>query len=312
MDLSRRKAAVENKGKAIRQATSFFVTAVFVVALWAQTGYAVSTQATLPRCAHEVPSGSVVDPAVGTVLLPNGTVVSTNNLPCMGSGFPAWQTTGNAAYGTMTLSGSYYYTNFQDLWTVPPAPSNGQFTSPQGLAFYNGLQGGNDIVQPLLVYGCITSTDCSNSWRIAGYACFSCSTIFQSVYYSPPLSVSKGDTIEGTLILTPSTPGCSGSGPSYTVAARDETTVPVQTTTLVVCDTDHYQIGIAGSLEVHSLSTCNQMPGSGNNYFQTISCTTSPSGGSPSFNTGSDVSFCSANAFWLGGGSTLQINWSYS
>jgi len=293
---------------AVRRVICFSIAAIIALAFWAQVGYAASSSSSSASgCAYEVPSGAVVDPTAGTVLLSDGIMASTGTLPCMGTGSPFWSTTGNAAYGTMPLSGSHYYTNFQDLWTVPPAPSNGQFNSPQGLAFWNGLQGvGSDIVQPLLVYGCIASSDCSNSWRVVGYA------VYGGIYYSPPLSVSKDDTIEGTLIRTTSTPGCSGGGPSYTIAARDESKVPVQTTTLVICDTDQNNTAVAGSLEVHALSTCNQMPGYGDNYFKTISYTTSPSGGSPSFNRGNDVSFCGANAYWLGGGSTLQINWTYS
>jgi len=123
-----------------------------------------------PTCAREVPSGSTVNPALGEVLLPNSSLSDISAYPCTSAGF-SYSTSGNIAYGYQTLSGSYYYTKYQDQWTVPPAPSSGNFGSPEGLALWDGLQGvGGDIVQPLLVYGCITSSDCLNGWRITGYA----------------------------------------------------------------------------------------------------------------------------------------------
>jgi hypothetical protein len=288
---------------------SILTALTIALSLGVPVGFAASQLVTRQSaCTLRVPSGSTVNPSTGSFLLPNGSIMISSNSPCSPS-IP-YSITGNAAYGVMTLSGSYYYTNYQDWWQVPPAPSNGAFTSPQGLAFWDGLQGGYDLVQPLLVYGCIISSDCANAWRITGYAL--CCGLFGTAYYSTPFNANKGDNIVGTLILNPHVSFCPSDGPAYTVAAGDSTTG--QTTNLIICITDHYQTAVTGSLEVHQLSTCNQMPGSGTDYFEQITYTTSPSGGSASQSHGSDVSFCNAYAQWYNSqyGTFLTLSWSFS
>lgn len=267
----------------------------------APISFAVASQDGASVCAREVPSGSTVDPSAGTVALSNGSVVVTTAFPCSMTSV-IWSTTGNAAYGKLTLSNSYYYTSYSDEWTSPPAPSSGSFSSPEGVGLYDGLQTSSDIVQPLLVYGCIISTDCSNSWRLTAYAYVS-----STIYYVTPVSPSQGDTIEGEITYDASLSMCSSNGPGYTT---DADIVSGSSSSLTVCTTDQYKVADAGSIEVHSLSTCTQMPGTGSDDFDSISFATAPSQISATESTGSDVSFCSASATW--NTSTLDISWTYT
>jgi hypothetical protein len=258
---------------------------------------------TTPICAREVPSGSTVDPAAGRVVLPNGSVLAIANIHCTKTDIVM----GTAvAYGQLTVTSSYHYTSYTDEWTVPPAPSSGSFTSGMFVSLWNGLEKSSDIVQPILVYGCITSSNCSNSWRISGYAI--CCGFFGSVYYSSPLTASATNTINGTLLLNPHVSLCSSNGPAYTVAAQDVSTST--STNLVICTTDQFQTADAGALEYNGLTSCSQMPGNGYDDFTSIFFKTAPSTVSASQSTGSNGSFCRGNgAGWIS--TTLDIQWTY-
>ena len=251
-------------------------------------------------CAHEVPSGSTVNPSADTIVLSNGSAVALSNFPCSMTSV-VWGTTGHPAEGDLTMSGSNHYSSFQDEWTSPPAPSSGSFSSPEGVALYDGLQNSNDIVQPLLVYGCITTSDCSNSWRLTAYADMS-----GTLYYVTPLSSSQGDTIQGTVTLGDylACSGGSGSGQGYNIDAQ---IVSGSSVSLNVCTYDLYQNAAAGSIEVHDLSTCTQMPGTTSDDFGSISW-----GGSISVteSTAHDVTFCTSSATWYSSPTVyLNLQW---
>jgi hypothetical protein len=262
-----------------------------------------------PVCAREVPSGSVVNPSAGTITLSNGSIVAAADIPCSMTSV-IWGATGNAAYGTLTISSSEYYTDFSNQWTTPSAPSSGSFSSPEGIGIWNGLgsSSSGDVVQPLLVYGCITSSDCSDSWRLTAYA-----YIGGTVYYVTPLSPSQGNTIQGTATLGDwlSCSGGSGSGQGYGIGAK---IVSGSSVSLNVCTHDLYTLAAAGSIEVHDLSTCTQMPNTGSDTFGTFYFTTSGTN-SATEGTGSDVSFCSASASWNNNNPSnilLDLSWSTS
>jgi hypothetical protein len=280
-----------------------------VLSVNAPVSFALASHNASSVCAREVPSGSIVDPLAGRITLPNGSTVALANIVCSMTSV-VWTTTGNAAYGTLTISSPLYYTNFQDQWTSPPAPSSGSFSSPQGVGLWNGLENANDVVQPLLVYGCIISSDCSNSWRLTAYALFG-----STIYYVTPLSPSQGDTIQGVVTYSSSISGgsgCSGTQPGYTLNAKD--TTASTSVSLSVCTSDQYQTAVAGSIEVHSLSTCTQMPNTGSDSFSSLSWTTSGSS-SATEHTGSDVSFCSASASWDNSNPNnivLNLSWTHS
>jgi hypothetical protein len=272
----------------------------------APVSFALAAQNTGSYCAREVPSGSTVNPSAGTVALPNGSVVATTRFTCSQTSV-VWCSSGcsgQAAEGDLTISGSgNAYTNFQDEWTTPPAPSSGTFSSPEGVALYDGLQTSSDIVQPLLVYGCITTTDCSNSWRLTAYA-----DMGGSIYYVTPLSPSGSSTIQGTITLGDfeSCSGGSGSGQGYDAVAQ---IVSGSSVSLNVCTNDQYKDAVTGAIEVHDLSTCTQMPGTTSDKFSSISWTTTGSS-TATESTPSGVSFCSGSASWTNSPSIyLTLSW---
>ncbi len=60
--------------------------------------FAVSPLGGGSACARELPSGSILNPSAGTVMLPNGSVVAIAKFPCSMTSV-VWQTTGIAAVG---------------------------------------------------------------------------------------------------------------------------------------------------------------------------------------------------------------------
>jgi hypothetical protein len=253
-------------------------------------------------CAREVPNGSIVDPSAGRITLSNGSVLAITKFTCSMTSVVLCSSscTGHVAEGDLTMSGSSYFTNYQDEWTSPPAPSSGTFgtgSNAQFVSLYDGLQQTcflcTDIFQPVLVYGCITSSDCSNSWRLSPYA-ISGGAIY---YVSPPLSPSQGNTIQGTITMGDfvSCSGGSGSGPGYSIVAQ---IVSGSSENLSVCTNDQLQNAVTGSIEVHNLSSCTQMPGTTSDSFSSISW--SGSSGVTELNRGSDISggFCNGSATW--------------
>ena len=258
-------------------------------------------------CVRSVPNGSTVDPYSGKVELANGTVVKASSIPCM-SGTKA-STTGNEAYGYLTVSSSYYYTNFQDSWTVPNSPTNGAFSVGMADIFWDGLQNSNGIEQPILIYGCIEwniFNQCVEGSNTAWYI-YDYSDVGGSVYISSAIAVSPGDSIYlGEIQRDPSLTFCSGNGPGYSVDVEDITIG--KAVDMAVCDNNQYTDAIAGSFEVHSISSCNQLPNSSSDAFSSISFTTSPSGASPSYGTGY-YNFCSVGASWNSGDTTLTLSW---
>jgi hypothetical protein len=233
--------------------------------------------------------------------------MAISNFPCSMTSI-AWGTTGHDAQGDLTMSGSNDFTSYQDEWTSPPVPSSGTFTSPEAVGLYDALQNAatNHIMQPLLVYGCITSTDCSNSWRLTAYG-----KLGSTIYYVTPTSPSQGDTIKGTItqgdFVTCS--GGSGNGQGYSINA-DDVSSP-SSVSLNVCTLDEYQDAVTGSLEVQDLSTpCTVMPGTTSDDFGSISW-----GGSMSVTeaTGHDVTFCSPGNTWYSSPSIyLALTWADS
>jgi hypothetical protein len=288
---------------------SIFLAALML--LMAAPAYASTNVVSQPSsgCVRAVPSESIIDPYSNRVLLPNGTIMNSNSISCS-PGMVA-STTGNTAYGPMTIPSSDYYTNYQNFWTVPAAPSNGGFSPGMADAFWNGPGiGGGDVVQPILIYGCIQwnwfnqCTEGSNTaWSI-----FDMAIVGSNKWISNNIAVSKGDNIVGTVIRDSSLTFCSGNGPGYSIGAGDSTIG--STNTLIVCDTDLYHVAMAGSLEVKSLSTCNQLPDVASDSFSSITYSTSPTGAGVTYSTGQDVLFCSAAASWNSGDTALTINWS--
>jgi len=295
-----------------------FVGLFAVLALFAASGAfsaslsifpVVSAQDAGSVCAYGVPNGSVVDPSAGTVTFPNGTTLATTKLQCSMS--VPWST--NAAYGYLSPQSGDSFTAFQSYWTVPSAPSSGSFSSPEGVGIWNGVVSGSSVLQPLLVYGCISSTDCSNSWRLTSYA-YICGTFSCTTYYvTPAMSVSSGDGIYGALAYSSSITGgsgCSGTQPGWIITSDDYPTGGgVNTYSLSVCTSKTWSDAIVGSLEEHSLTSCTQLPAGGSDSWPASDIYWSETnGGTVAYEgTGSDISFCSASASWSSSG--LGMTW---
>ena len=175
---------------------------------------------------------------------------------------------------------------------VSSSSLSGTFTSPEAVGLYDALQDAstNHIMQPLLVYGCITSSDCSNSWRLTAYG-----KLGSTIYYVTPTGPSQGDTIQGTITAGDyeSCSGGSGMGEGYNIDADDVSSS--SSVSLNVCTSDQYQDAVGGSLELQDLSTCTQMPGTTFMDFGSISWSGS---GSTTEVTGGNVNFCSPGNTW--------------
>lgn len=270
---------------------------------------AVSSQGGGLLCAREVPSGSIVNSAGGTIIFPNGSVVANAAIPCsMTSVVYSCCSSGPEALGTEGgLNLNQYFASFQDQWTRPPNPSSGSFGSNQGVGLFDALvyystQNNPDIIQPLLTYGCITSTDCSNSFRLTAYA-----LIGSIVDYATPVSTSNGDTIQGVMTYYSSISGCINNGPGYGINAKDTSTGTHSI--LYQCTSDQYPLAYAGALEPINLSTCTQMPGTTSDAFGSVSYTTSPSGGTATTSASTPDTFCTPTAGWNSGATTLTLGW---
>lgn len=261
-----------------------------------------------------VPTGAIVNPQSGFVLLPNDTVVEISSLHCAHEQEPL-STSGNVAFGLMGLPSSSYYTNFQDEFTVPSIPSSGSLSNGQHVVFWDGIESlvSGNVLQPVFLYGCNPYNGvCEDYWQEYGYAFYpDCNVLFceNYQYESTGFEVYPGNQVIGEVLLNPHVTFCPSDGPAYTVAAGDFTTG--DTTNLVICDTNQYLTGVAGSMEIYDLSACSQLPAPGAMTFSSISYTTSPSGETPSYSTGSGASFCSAVANWNSGDSQLGITWTY-
>jgi hypothetical protein len=291
--------------RALRLLPVAIVTAMFL-SINAPISFAVSSQNGGAFCAREVPSGSIVDASAGTITFPNGSVVASANMPCsMTSVVFSCCSNGPLVYGSEgALNVNQYFASFQDQWTSPPNPS-GSLGSNQAVALWDGLSyysSNHDIVQPVLIYGCIITSDCSSSWRFTAYA-----IIGGIIDYATPVSTGNGDTVQGVMTYYSSIMGCIGNGPGYGINAKDGSAH----STLYQCTSDQYPFAYAGALEPINLTTCTQMPGTTSDAFGSISYTTgNPSGGTATAGTGGNGNtFCSGTHSWNSGHTTLTLGW---
>jgi hypothetical protein len=265
----------------------------------------------ISQCTYYVPGGSTISPQDGRILFPNGTITNTSSLRCVHA--LQLQTSGWDAYGETTISNAYY-TYIQDSWSVPTGPSNGlNFVNGEADAFFDGLQSSNQIVQPALVWGCIqwsgsSCTEGGNYWSIFDEA-------FQNfpgaTYVSSDIGATRGDAIVGSVTRNPNVSFCPFNGPAYSIGVGDSTIG--KSVTLTVCTTSTYSNGVVGSLEVVSVSTCADMPGTGSLGFSSIYYTTSPSGANPSYSQGNALNFCTPlGESWGTSHSSLTLTWHYT
>jgi hypothetical protein len=256
-----------------------------VLSINAQISFAAYPQNAGETCAREVPSGSIVNPSAGTVTYPNGSVVAMADVRCHMTSI-VYGYNGIDASGQQGVGFNQYFTSYQDEWTTPPAPSSPTFGANQGVGLWNALALSNgDILQPLLTWGCIVSTSCSNSWQYTAYSLLSGGP----PVFATPYAADSGDTIEGTITYESSYGSCPSS--AYYIEAVDVT--DSDGSFLTVCTTDKFTAADAGAIEVKNLTMCSQMPGTTSETFSSISYTTSPSGVTATNDRPTPGSFCS-------------------
>jgi hypothetical protein len=262
-------------------------------------------------CTRILPTGSTILEGTNVVEFPNGTSIDSSTLPCYISSTDS--STGNIAYAYILISGSgsEVFSHLTSNWWVNRNPTNGQFAVGQDVTFWAGLQGYSSLMQVVLKYGCVV-------WNIFNQCIEGSNTSWSlfdeyltgsNDYKSSAVSVSNPDLIKGDVVKTGIVRGCAPYI-LYTITATDTSTG--KSVVMQPCNSisDSFQDAVGGSMEVHSLSTCNQLPPDNYNEFYPISFSISGSGGSLSYYTGSDVAFCSAVAIWEGGNQYIETYWS--
>ncbi len=270
-----------------------------------------SSVSRITSCA-DVPNGAVVNPVSGKMLLSNESIVAITTFPCADA-VPA-STTGTAADAYFYLSStSYYFQSMNSTWTVPAAPSSGSFSFGMTDFLWNGFNsatGTKDVAQPILAYGCVqwSGSTCtngsSNGWSIDDQA-----NVGNTQYYSGGTSVSVGDHITGTVTYDPSESFCLFNGPAYSIEVGDHTTGHY--TVYTICDTYKFQAAVGEAFEVAQLTSCTQNPNVSSESFSLWSYGWS-GGSSPTFATGTPVSWCSASASWSSNDFTATVSWNTS
>jgi len=206
-------------------------------------------------CVHAVPNGSHLE-RNGRVTRPDR---STVQLPrCQ---YPSYPTRPGAGPTPPTNNGWIEWADYQpgqDFheidagWKVPAVPV-GAYSS--GMVYYTfpGIQSGPPhpfINQPVLAYGFAPDYG-GNFWTVAAWHC---DTGPGCVHSSPVLTVSANDDLSGTVAAS----ACVNGVCTWTITGVDVT--QSTRTFFSVSDTDNYNLGVGGAVEVYGLTACNQYP----------------------------------------------------
>ncbi len=152
------------------------------------------------------------------------------------------------------------YSDLAATWTVPPAPTT---NDDQVIYFFPGVIDDDDlnthILQPVLAW-------ISGTWSIAGWdCCFSATGSGSNPYnnyttsHSTPVTVSSGDTIQGTIEST--CPAGTLSCQTWTVSATDQTQDSQPTTFSVSSlNGDIIDLAYGGALEAPGVVQCSDYP----------------------------------------------------
>jgi hypothetical protein len=158
------------------------------------------------------------------------------------------------------------FKSLEGTWTVPPAPT-GTSGWAEGLQFVDIFPGFenttlNDIVQPVILYGCLvfagvppSCIDGGAKWTMYAYELgFTGSPMFGG-----PTTVSAGNSITGSLTWDATHSSCASSGPAFEIYIEDTTTSNSQT--YYQCTTLGLRQVIGAALEASTnISSCNYMP----------------------------------------------------
>nr|GAT47983.1 predicted protein [Mycena chlorophos] len=196
--------------------------ALVLGALFAGVAFAAPTPATvltptggkrLASNAHLVPEGGSVlhvDDSTVHVLDSAGNLVkevAVDQTPVRASKTQAAKSpleTGWITYADWLNQGSSAISSFTTTWTVPPVPAA---NNGQTVFLFNSIEpnSGNAILQPVLQYG-PSAAGGGSYWAVASWY-----LVGSSTFYTNPVKVSAGATLDGIITLTSS----SGSNYNY-------------------------------------------------------------------------------------------------
>ncbi len=234
-----------------------------------------------PNLPPGVPDGYVITPsgyfhpscvrllAEGEALLADGPVIrhtdgTTESIPACA--YPRYTASGEIMSGPLAIVHSYIeyasattsasYGGLTATWTVPPAPTS---NDNQTVYFFPALDDIDDtvtILQPVLAWNDPISP---GAWSIASWNC--CVPPTSTNWHSPPVSVSPGDEIKGTIWNT------CGAGtvscPTWNVISEDVSTglsTPLKGTP---SEGQTFNWAFAGALEVYNVGQCSDYPPNG-------------------------------------------------
>lgn len=249
-------------------------------------------------CVHEIPAGAIVD-RQGRVTRRDGVAYQIpqcayEHFSSMPNGpfdpsppqVSNWiERTDYCLDGYCGTSNSYR--TLAADWTVPANPVTSYNT--QGKVYYTfpGLEDNpvTTIIQPVVQYG--------NSgyyggayWTMASWACGpGCG----SATHSPPVSISPGHQIHGSIIAS----NCANGACTWAITTRDVTTS--QQTVYQYSGGDNYTWGFGGAVETYQLSVCSNYPSQGVFYSQIALTDRNGQQTSPAWNNWVNPSFTGAS-----------------
>jgi len=181
------------------------------------------------------------------------------------------------------------FTSISDVFGVPPAPTN---SGSQVIFLFDSIQyfgSSSWIVQPVLTWGCAQYVFglCSlggSFWWIASWAVFSNGPS----YVTPTFNVSPGDTINGLVVRQASDASCNGQQ-GYEIRAIDQSAGNTLEH-LTFCNNNIGTEANPGVLEAYGVNSCNDLPATLSETFQSISSSPTETTWPGGVNVGSNVS----------------------
>jgi len=205
--------------------------------------------ASAPICSYPrySPNGSVISQS--QPMVENCTVDGAGWIESIGASASA-----NTSYGKLSAT-----------WTVPPSPSS---DDGQLLYLFPGFAdcpNGASILQPVLQWGYAelpTGGIGGNYWQIVSWNAYG----ETGVYHGPPVRVSPGDTILGTISST-CKPG-GNSCPTWNVVTVDKNTGGKSTLAGTLSNGQVWNLAFGGVLEApYGVTQCSDYPANGNVVF---------------------------------------------
>jgi hypothetical protein len=251
-------------------------------------------------CVHEIPAGAIVD-RLGLVtrrdgiayLIPQCAYQHFSSLPSAPLDPSPPQVSNWIERTDYCLDGDCYTTSnsYRTLaadWTVPATPATPYNTQGKIYFTFPGLEDYNPvttIIQPVVQYG--------NSgyyggayWTMASWACGpGCGW----TSFSPPVSISAGNQIHGSIIAS----NCASGACTWAITTRDVTTS--QETVYQYSGGDNYTWGFGGAVETYQLDVCSNYPSQGVFYSQIALTDRNGQQTSPAWNNWVNPSFMGAS-----------------